>query len=127
MVDQTRTLTVLAEGIERLIEKIDQLDTNRSSETEKNSSTSSIQVHAGGAALWVVAWISSMACCLMLGMAIVGGLWGSSAFQQAAQERAENRARISDAKDYIAAIYQVAPELQKRLEEAKKADQKSRE
>ncbi len=84
-------------------------------------SVSSIRVDAGGAAIWGTAWVSTAAASLMLGMAIIGALWASSAFQEATQERAELRRTDNDIRDYMAAIYQAAPELQKRIE-AEKAE-----
>jgi heme exporter protein D len=48
--------------------------------------------------------------------------------EKAQAERAELRSQASDFKDYISAIYQVAPELQKKLQErAQKDDQTRRE
>jgi len=90
--------------------------------TDLPTTVSSIQVHAGGAATWLTAWVSTVAAALMLGMAIVGSFWVSTAFQQADQERAELRSQISDLNDYIHAIYQVAPQLQKELEKQKDKD-----
>ena len=120
MVDQTRTLTVLAEGIERLIEKIDQLDVNRNSDVEKSRSTSSIQVHAGGAATWLTAWICSGCAAFMAGTMLIGGFWVSRELTRNETERAELRRADNDMRDYIAAIYQAAPELQKRIEKDRK-------
>jgi hypothetical protein len=89
----------------------------------RTATTSSISVNAGGAATWITAWASTIACAVMLGMSIVGAFWGFTEFQKAAAERAELRANDSDMRDYISVIYQVAPELQKRYEQAK-ADKK---
>lgn len=85
-----------------------------------NTSSASIKVHAGGAAVWVAAWMASTCCAIMLGASFVGGFWISQEASSAAAERAELRSEIRDAKDYISATYQIAPELQKRLEELKK-------
>ena len=90
--------------------------------SQSNQGTSSIEVNAGGASVWVAAWIASIACALMLGMAFVGGFWMLRETNQSAQERAELRRRDADFQDYISAIYQAAPELQKRIE-AEKAEE----
>lgn len=87
-------------------------------------SISSIRVDAGGAAIWGAAWLASICCAIMLGAAFVGGFWMLDATTRATQERAELRKRDNDFQDYISVIYQVAPELQKRIEAEKaKEDQ----
>jgi hypothetical protein len=88
--------------------------------TARNATTSSISVNAGGAATWITAWASTMACAVMLGMSLVGAFWGFTEFQKAAAERAELRDNDNDMRDYISVIYQIAPELQKRYEQVKK-------
>ena len=70
-----------------------------------------ITVHAGGAAVWVVAWVAGLSCAFMLGATIVGAFWVSNEFERTAQERASIRADVNASKAYLSAIYQLAPHL----------------
>lgn len=91
-------------------------------ERANSVSRSSISVHAGGAAIWIVAWIAGLCCAFMAGTVFVGGFWVLDQSSRAAAERAELRKRDNDFQDYISAIYQAAPDLQKRIE-AEKAEE----
>lgn len=71
-------------------------------------SISNIRVDAGGAAIWGTAWVSTVAASLMLGMAIIGALWVSSAFQQSAQERAALKETDATHQAYINVLMQKA-------------------
>lgn len=85
-------------------------------------SSSKIEIHAGGAAIWAIAWFCSFCAAFMAGAMLVGGFWVNSALDGSAAERAELRKRDADFQDYLSAIYQAAPELQKRIE-AQKAEE----
>lgn len=104
----------LLAAFDRMAERLERTSTNRGN--------SSINVNAGGAGVWVVAWVAGLACAFMLGLSISDARSNAQEFQRAANERAELRKRDNDFQDYISAIYQVAPELQKRIE-AEKAEE----
>lgn len=112
----------LSEVLKSLRDEVSDLREQRAG--EQNTSRSSIHVDAGGASIWGAAWLASICCAIMLGAAFVGGFWMLDATTRATQERAELRKRDNDFQDYISVIYQVAPELQKRIEAEKaKEDQ----
>lgn len=112
---QSRTLTLLAESVEKLIERIELLDVARTTEVDKNRSTSSIHIDAGGASAWLSSRVAVLCSAFMAGISI--GI--VAMFVIAANERAELRNADSDFRDYISATYQVAPEFQKRIDAIK--------
>jgi len=79
-------------------------------------SSSKIEVHAGGAAMWGIAWFCSFCAAFMAGAMLIGGFWVSSELSRNAQERTELRRTDLDLRDYISAAYQISPEFQKRIE-----------
>lgn len=66
-----------------------------------NTSSSNLNVNAGGAGAWAAAWIASICCTACLVAMVLGGMW---MLHQAKQ--------IDDLNAYLQAIYQQAPSLQ---------------
>ena len=92
---------------------------DRVSRNDDRSAVSSIHVNAGGAATWATAWVCSICAAFMAGAMLIGGFWVSRELTRNEGERAELRRADNDMRDYISAIYQAAPELQKRIEKEK--------
>jgi len=114
-------LKALSQAIKSLRDEVAELRKDRE---DSGKSVSSIRIDTGGASAWFSSRVASYCCAFMIGLSL--GL--VAMFVVAANERAELRSADSDFRDYISAIYQIAPELQNRmLEESKKDDQKTRE
>jgi hypothetical protein len=88
-------------GLSRVLSDLkEQVAENTRKNGAKNSSASHIDVHAGGAATWMIAWIASLCCAFMCGLSIFGGYM-----------IIQNTASINANKAYLSAIYQMAPQL----------------
>ena len=82
-------------------------------------SSSKIEVHAGGAAIWGIAWFCSICAAFMAGAMMVGGLWVSGEFTQSAQDDTELRQSVNANKAYLSALFQRNPGLKAELDQAK--------
>lgn len=97
----------------RLLNTLDrverELSSQMSSKCSENTSASTITVNAGGAGIWMAAWIASVCCAMSLVTMAFGIAW---MLHQAKQ--------IDDLNAYIQAVYQVAPALQETLKQKEK-------
>jgi len=111
-----------SEAADQLIEAFDRLS-GKLDRALKSTNNSSIVFNSGGIAPWVPTAIALFCAGLIFGAVAIGGFWASREFSRADAERGELRKRDADFQDYISVIYQIAPELQKRLEPEKVEEQ----
>jgi len=84
-------------------------------ESRGNTAASNINVNASGIGVAI-----AMACCLaMLTGGVLGALWASREFQRYDTEIALLKSRDNAQQAYLNAIFRVAPELKKEIDEEK--------
>jgi hypothetical protein len=86
-----------------------EISSQLSGRASEATSASTITVNAGGAGIWMAAWIASVCCAMSLVTMAFGIAW---MLHQAKQ--------IDDLNAYIQAVYQVAPALQETLKQKEK-------
>ena len=72
------------------------------------TSRAEVHVNAGG----VGVWISTTACLVMLGVAVIGSVWMHREFTRVDVELTAIRERAQAQQGYLNAIYRAAPHLQ---------------
>lgn len=76
-------------AVERLQKELDRL-------VPRNSNQTTLTINAGG----IGVWIATTACCVMLGVSVLLGLWVIDLSR-----------KVSELENYVHAIYMIAPSL----------------
>lgn len=101
---------------QRLMVQLEQLEKRLDSMAERRSNTqtgvSTITVNAGG----VGVWICGTACCVMLAVSMVAGMWVSREFTRIDREMGDRQDEMDRMQAYLSAIYAHAPHLKPKEE-----------
>lgn len=100
---------VSADDQQRLLEGMDRLSKALGRLTAPTASSSNVRIDAGGVGVWA----ATTACMVMLGVMFFGAIWMGREFDKKDRELSELRAKTQTQQDYLNAIYQSLPNLQK--------------
>lgn len=94
----------LSEGMERLTASLERFSATTF------SGSSSIRIDAGGVGVWA----ATAACLCTLLVVFICAVWASYEFSRTGRELLDIRAKAQSQQDYLNAIYQSLPDLQKK-------------
>lgn len=100
----------LSEELARLRMAIDRIESSRG-----NSNQSNVNINAGGPALWVAVWFSTLACAVMLTIAMLSR-----------NDLVDQSRRLDLANDKLSIILQWAPELKNIVDKQIQQQQKDK-
>lgn len=100
----------LSEELARLRMAIDRIESSRG-----NSNQSTVSINAGGPALWVAVWFSTLACAVMLTIAMLSR-----------NDLVDQSRRLDLANDKLSIILQWAPELKNIVDKQIQQQQKDK-